>query len=287
VTKNGVPNKTLNVVAAPINSGKSVHLVQQSADWMAGGKNVLYISMEMAEEEVRERIDCVLMDKTFDEIMAMEKKQYLNQVEAIKKKTQGRLMVKEFPPGVGHVGHFRHLLQELRIKKNFVPDMIAIDYLTICASSKLPSSARGNTNTYFTAVAEELRALAKEADVPIWTAVQLDRSSQGASDAAMGNVALAIGISATADFMFVLLSPEELYARKQMIGKVIKNRYSSFKGTKFLIGMNPDKQKFFDVDASEQAIVMNEDELKQTGMPNKIPDGRKAVNTEKLNEWSY
>lgn len=287
MTKNGVPNKTLNVVAAPINGGKSIHLIQQSADWLSGGKNVLYISMEMAEEEVRERVDVVMMDMTFDSVMALEKSQYVNRINALRKKTSGELVIKEFPPGAAHVGHFRHLLQELKIKKNFVPDMIAVDYLTICASSKLPASARGNTNTYFTAVAEELRAMAKEFNVPVWTAVQLDRGSQGASDAGMGNVALAIGISATADFMFVLLAPDELQARKQMIGKVIKNRYSSYKGTKFLIGMDPDKQRFSDVADGEQAIVMSEDELKDMGLPNKVPDGRKSVDTSKLSEWKF
>lgn len=273
VTKGGVKDKTLNVVLAPINGGKSIKLVQEASDWLIRGKNVLYISMEMDEATVRERIDTCSMDLTFDQVFALEKAQYLGKVNELKKKTQGRLMVHEFPAGSAHVGHFRHLIQEMKIKKNFVPDMICIDYLTICASSKLPASAKGNTNTYFTAVAEELRAFAQELGVPIWTAVQFDRATQGASDAGMGNISLAIGIAATADFMFAILIPEELAARGQVIGKIIKNRYSSYKG-KFILGLNPDKQKFYEVD---QAAAMSQDELEELGLPTTVQPGTQVI----------
>lgn len=268
VTKGGIKQKTLNVVLAPINGGKSIHLIQQAADWLLRGKQVLYISMEMDEDTCRERIDVVSMDGTFDSVFAMNKKQYMDRVNAIKQKTSGKLMVKEFPAGSAHVGHFRHLLQELRIKKNFVPDMICIDYLTICASSKLPASSKSNTNTYFGSVAEELRAFAQECGIPIWTAVQFDRATQGASDAGMANVSLAIGIAATADFMFAILTPEELVARGQVIGKILKNRYSSYKG-KFILGLNPDKQKYYEIDS--QSSGLSEDELRDLGLPTDIP----------------
>lgn len=271
ITKNGVPKKTLNIVGAPINAGKSIWLVQQAADWLVLGKNVLVISMEMSEESYRERIDACVLDMTFDQVGALEKQQYLNQINSLRRKTSGELFVKEYAAGSAHVGHFRHLLQELRIKKGFVPDVIFVDYLTIMASAKLPPGARSNSNTYFTSVAEELRAFAKELEVPVWTAIQLDRPSQGAADAGIGNVGLAIGISATADFMFLLLEPDEFRERSQMIGKVIKNRYGSFKG-KFLLGKNAEKQQFYDVDETGQSDMIEDgntdDEafLKSAGM---------------------
>jgi hypothetical protein len=267
VTKGGIKDKTLNVVLAPINGGKSIHLIQQSAEWLVRGKNVLYISMEMDEATCRERIDVAAMDMTFDQVFALQKIQYMNRVNQLRAKTNGRLIVKEFPAGSAHVGNFRHLLQELKIKKKFVPDLICIDYLTICASSKLPPSAKGNTNTYFTACAEELRAFAQEVGVPIWTAVQFDRATQGAADAGLGNVSLAIGIAATADFMYAILTPDEMAARGLVIGKIIKNRYSSYKG-RFVLGLNPEKQKYYEVDT--QAAGLSEDELDQLGLPNSI-----------------
>lgn len=287
VTKNGIKDKTLNVVLAPINGGKSIHLIQQAADWLVRGEDVLYISMEMDESTCRERIDVTAMDLTFDQVFALQKTQYLGKVNELRKKTQGRLMVKEFPAGSSHVGHFRHLLQELKIKKKFKPKMICIDYLTICASSKLPASAKGNTNTYFTSVAEEIRAFAQEIGIPIWTAVQFDRATQGASDAGMGNISLAIGIAATADFMFAVLTPEELAARGMVIGKIIKNRYSSYKG-KFMLGLNPDKQKYYEVD---QTSGMNEDELKELGISNIVPEGTqmisRKVTDEATKDWNF
>lgn len=273
VSKGGVKNKTLNVVLAPINGGKSIHLIQTAADRLVAGDDVLYISMEMDENTCRERIDVTAMDMTFDQVFALEKTQYMSRINALKAKTQGKLMVKEFPAGSAHVGHFRHLLQELKIKKQFVPKMICIDYLTICASSKLPSSAKGNTNTYFTSVAEEMRAFAQEIGIPIWTAVQFDRATQGANDAGMGNIGLALGIAATADFMFAILIPEELAARGQVIGKIIKNRYSSYKG-KFMLGLNPDKQKFYEID---QTVGMSSEELAELGIDNVVMPGTQVI----------
>lgn len=288
VTNKGIKDKTLNVVLAPINGGKSVHLIQQAADWLVRGEDVLYISMEMDETTCRERIDVVALDMTFDTVMALEKTQYMSRINNIRKKTQGRLMVKEYPAGSAHVGHFRHLLQELKIKKQFVPKMICIDYLTICASSKLPASAKGNTNTYYTSVAEEIRAFAQEAGIPVWTAVQFDRATQGASDAGLGNVGLAIGIAATADFMFAILIPEELAKIGQVIGKIVKNRYSSYKG-KFILGLNPDKQQFYEID---QAAALTQEELEQLGLSTTIPSGGQNSNTGKVAEsavkdWNF
>lgn len=286
VSKGGIKDKTLNVVLAPINGGKSVHLIQQAADWLVRGQDVLYISMEMDETTCRERIDVVALDMTFDTVMALDKSQYMNRINSIKKKTHGRLMVKEFPAGSAHVGHFRHLLQELKIKKNFVPKMICIDYLTICASAKLPASAKGNTNTYYTSVAEEMRAFAQEAGLPIWTAVQFDRATQGASDAGLGNVGLAIGIAATADFMFAILIPDELAKMSQVIGKIVKNRYSSYKG-KFILGSNPEKQIFYGID---QASALSSEELSELGINNVIPPGTQSVSKvveQTTKDWNF
>ena len=285
VTKGGIPKKILAVILSPINAGKSIHLVQQAADWMMAGKNVLYISMEMAEEVVRERIDVVITDSNFDDVMGMSKEQYSSRMKDVRKKTSGRLIIKEYPAGAANVNHFRHLIQELKQKKNFSPDLICVDYLTIMSSCKLPASAKGNTNTYFTSCAEELRAFAQEQDVPIWTAVQLDRSTQGASDAGMGNVGLAIGIAATADFMFCILTPPEFLDRGQVIGKVIKNRFSSYKG-KFILGLKPEKQRFYDVDA--QAVAMSEDELKELGLTNIIPMNAPKIDMKKATmAWDF
>ena len=285
VTKGGVPDKTLNCVVMEINGGKSTYLIQQAADWLIDGKNALYITMEMAEEVCRERIDVSVMDFTFDMVEGMSKQDYVSKVHELKQKTAGRLFVKEFPAGAAHVNHFRHLLQELKIKKGFVPDVIFIDYLTICASSKLPASAKGNTNTYYTSVAEEIRAFAVEQKVPVWTGLQFDKSTQGKADGGIGNVGLAIGISATADFMVAFFSPEELKERGQLIGKVIKNRYSDFKG-KFILGINNAKQKFFDVDT--QAIAMTEDELKELGIKNIIPAGAPKVDVKQATmDWCF
>lgn len=261
VTKGGVPNKTLNIVQAGINVGKTTFLIHQACHWLLKGKNVAVFTMEVAENVYRERIDCCIMDLTFDQVHALEKTQYLGRVNKVRQKTMGELYIKEFPAGGAHVGHFRHALEEMRIKKGFVPDVIIIDYLTICASSTLPASAKGNTNTYFTAVAEEMRGFAKENDCPVWTAAQFDRGGQTSTDVTMGNVGLALGIAATADFMVVFMQPDELASQNQAIGKILKNRYankSMFKN--FIIGIDNDKQKFYDVDSRIQSNVMTKEE---------------------------
>ena len=288
-TAGGIPtgDGSLNCICSPINCGKSIHLIQQAADWIIAGKDVLFISMEMSEAMVRERIDTNIMQMSFGDIKTLGKTAYLSKLNDIRKKTLGNLYVKEYPTGTAHTGHFRHLIQELKIKEGFVPAMVCVDYLTICASATLPHSSKSNSNTFFTSVAENLRALAQELKIPFWTALQLDRVSQGASDAGMGNVALAIGIAATADFMFISMSTPELESMKQVIWKIIKNRYSSYKNNKFLMNLDPNKQKFTDADVTEQAVVMSESELKEMGMPNKIPTGRSSVSTQTMSEWDF
>lgn len=262
ITKGGIPKKTLNVVQAGINVGKTTWLIGEAAHALAEGKNVVYFTAEVAENVIRERADARIMDITFDDLHKLSKADYLGRNRAIKEKTQGRFIVKEFASGGAHVGHFRHVLNELRLKKGFIPDLIVIDYLTICASATLSSRDRGNSNLYFTAVAEEFRALGKEFDCIIWTAAQFNRGGQNSEDVGMDDIGLSIGIAATADFMLALMQPDDLAQQDKVIGKVLKNRYSNkAKIGKFLIGLDNDRQKFYDADASQQSAVMDEAEL--------------------------
>lgn len=262
VTKGGIPNKTLNVVQAGINVGKTTWLIDTAAHALSMGKNVIYFTAEVAEEVIRERADTRLMDITFDDLHKLDKKTYLGNVQGIRAKTEGQFVVKEFPTGVAHVGHFRHVLQELRIKKGFIPDMIVIDYLTICASSILSGKEKGNSNTYFTSVAEEFRTLAKEFNCILWTAAQFNRSGQTSENHDLTDVGLALGIAATADFMLALASPEEMAKENKIIGKVLKNRYANkAKIGKFLMGVDQDKQSFYDLSSDQQSQVMDADEL--------------------------
>lgn len=272
------------------NCGKTTFLIQQAADWLEAGKNVLYFTLEVAENVIRERIDVCLFDMTFDQLKSLQKNQYVNRVKALRDKTQGELVIKEFPSGSAHIGHFRHVIEELKIKKDFKPDVIIIDYITIAASSKLPANAKGNTNTYYTSVSEEFRSLGVEYDVPVWTAAQFGRAGQSASDVDMTDVGLALGIAATADFMVSFMMPEEMQERNQAIGKVLKNRYANKAHIrKFLIGINNDLQKFYDVDASEQSAVMNNEELAQMNKQVKDSPVFDSSNTGSTNmsQWSF
>jgi hypothetical protein len=265
VTKGGVPKKTLNIFLMSINGGKSTWLVDQSSHWLLNGKNVVFFALEQAEEVVRERIDVRTMDLTFDEVFGLDQGQYMGRIDSIRKRTMGELYVKGFPNGVAHVGHMRHYLEELRIKKGFVPDLIVIDYMTIMASSKLPASAKGNTNTYFTSVAEETRGLAFEYDCPVWTAAQFTRSGQSGSQVGMSEVAQAIGIAATADFMLNGAQPEEMIPLNQILMSVMKNRYNGKnKFSSFIMGLDNDKQKFYDVNIQTQLHVTTNPNLRES-----------------------
>ncbi|MCK5020093.1 MAG: hypothetical protein KAS32_23770 [Candidatus Peribacteraceae bacterium] len=249
ITRGGVLPKTLNIVLAGINVGKTTWLVHIASQWLKAGKNVLYITAEVAEEVIRERIDVNLMQKTSSSIYAMERHLYLNQVNTIQKKTDGKLFVKEYPAGASHTGHYRHLLNELAIKKRFVPDLIIVDYLGELSSSRLPASAKSNTNLYYTEIARELRALGKEYDVPVWSAAQLTRGGQDNKDPGISDTGDAIGIPKVADFMVYYGQPDELIERKQAYGKIIKNRYNNRnKIVRFMIGLDNDMQSFYDTD---------------------------------------
>lgn len=263
LTKGGVKKKTLNIVQMGINVGKTTWLIQQSGEWLNRGKNVVYFTMEVAEEVIRERTDVNLMEIDFDKLHALEKQQYLNRVQKLREMTQGTLIIKEFAANTAHVGHFRHVLKELILKKGVKVDMIVVDHLTLVASSRLPSSAANNSNQYYTAVAEELRGLAVEFGVPLWTASQFTRTGQnGNKEIGIDDTGLAIGIPATADFMIAFMQPEEMAPQNKIIGKVLKNRYAGkHKIGKFVMGSDPDLQCFFDVNLNEQKTVMSEEEV--------------------------
>lgn len=263
ITKGGVKKKTLNVVQMGINVGKTTWLIQQAAEWLNKGKNVVYFTMEVAEEVIRERTDVNLMKINFDQLHVLEKQQYFNRVEKLHALTKGKLIIKEFAANTAHAGHFRHVIKEIMLKKGVAIDMICVDHLTLTASARLPAAAASNSNLYYTSVSEELRALAKEFNVPVWTASQFTRGGQsGSKEIGIDDTGLAIGIPATADFMIAFMQPEELAPQNKIVGKVLKNRYAGkHKIGKFIMGSDPDLQTFYDVNINDQRTVMSEEEL--------------------------
>ena len=263
ITKGGLPRKTLNCVLAGVNVGKSLFLCDYAASALKGGHNVLYITMEMAEEKIAERIDCNLLDLEIDQLYKMGHDDFLSGVKGIEAKTHGKLVVKEYPTGGAHVGHFRALLEELKLKRNFSPDVICIDYINICASLKYKSN---NFNSYFAikAIAEELRGLMVEYNCVGMTATQLTRTGYGDSDFDMTDTSESFGLPATLDFMFGLIRTEELDKMNQLMIKQLKSRYNDVNYfNKFLIGVEIRKFKLSDVEESQQSfetVKRNEDD---------------------------
>jgi len=257
ITKGGLPNKTLNIALAGTGVGKSLFMCHVSAAALSQGKNVLYLTMEMSEERIAERIDANLLNVPIDQLDKMTKDMFTEKVAKIKRSTGGKLIVKEYPTGSAHAGHFRALLSELKLKKQFVPDIICIDYLNICASSRMKGMG-GSINSYnlIKAIAEELRGLAVEFDVPIISATQTTRSGYGNSDVGLEDTSESFGLPATADLMFALISTEELEQSGQMMVKQLKNRYNDIGIKKrFVVGLDRAKMRLFDVDESEQTLT--------------------------------
>ena len=258
ITKGGLSKKTLNVILAGTGVGKSLFMCHVAASCMAQGKNVLYITLEMAEERIAERIDANLLNVTMDELMALSESAYINKVERVKSKTVGKLIIKEYPPASASSAHFRTLLNELSLKRNFSPDIIFIDYLNICCSARLKVGSNVNSYTYVKAIAEELRGLAVEYDVPLMTATQTTRSGFGSSDPGMEDVSESFGLPATADMMFALISSEELEQMNQVMVKQLKNRYSDLSTYKrFTIGIDRSKMKLYDTEQSAQDDIID------------------------------
>jgi archaellum biogenesis ATPase FlaH len=255
ITKNGVPKKTLNVVMAGVGVGKSLFLCHLTSSYLAQGKNVLYITLELAEEEVSKRIDANLLNTTFDDLMLMPKDLYQKKIEKLKETTHGKLIVKEYPTSSASTNHFRSLLNELNLKKNFVPDVIMIDYLNICSSSRIKPGV-ANSYTYIKAIAEELRGLAVEFNVPLWSATQLTRGGYGSSDPDMTDTSESFGLPATADLFLALITNETMEQLKQVQVKQLKNRYNDpSQNKRFVIGIDKSKMKLYDVEQSAQDLA--------------------------------
>ena len=260
ITKGGLPKKTLNIILAGTGVGKSLFMCHHAAACLNMGKDVLYITMEMAEERIAERIDANLMNIPIDQLENIDHNTFRNKITSIVNKTTGKLIIKEYPTGAAHVGHFRALLKELSLKKNFKPDVIFIDYLNICSSSRMKGLGGSiNTYSYIKAIAEEIRGLAVEFNVPIISATQTTRSGYSNSDVGLEDTSESFGLPATADLMFALISNEELSRLNQILVKQLKNRYNDPNINKrFVIGVDRSKMRLHDVEASAQKI-MSED----------------------------
>ncbi len=258
VTKGGLPNKTLNIALAGTGVGKSLFMCHVAASVLLQGKNVLYITLEMAEERIAERIDSNLLNVNIQDIESLPKIMFESKVNSINKKTQGQLIIKEYPTASAHAGHFRALLNELSLKKSFKPDIIFIDYLNICASSRYKGSSNINSYTFVKAIAEELRGLAVETNVPIVSATQTTRSGYGNSDVELTDTSESFGLPATADLMFALISTEELEQLGQIMVKQLKNRYNDpTMNKRFVLGIDRAKMRLYDVEQSAQRDILD------------------------------
>ena len=258
ITKGGLPNKTLNICLAGTGVGKSLFMCHMASNCLLMGKNVLYITMEMSEERIAERIDANTMNVPMKELPDVSKKEYDKKIQRIKNKTKGKLIVKEYPTAAAHVGHFRHLLQELNIKKDFRPDIIFIDYLNICASHRIRPGSGANSYTLVKSIAEELRGLAVEYDVPMVSATQTTRSGYGSTDIGLEDTSESFGLPATADLMFALITSDELEDLDQLVVKQLKNRYNDptiFK--RFVIGVDRSRMKLYDVEQEAQEELID------------------------------
>ena len=257
ITKGGIPNKTLNIALAGTGVGKSLFMCHCAAANLTEGKNVLYITMEMAEERIAERIDANLLNIPIDQLDKMSKDQFTTKISDLSRKTNGKLIVKEYPTGSAHSGHFRALLNELKLKRKFIPDIIYIDYLNICASSRMKGMGGAiNSYSYIKAIAEELRGLGVEFDLPIFSATQTTRSGFSNSDVGLEDTSESFGLPATADLMFALISTEELDKQGQMMVKQLKNRYNDLTHHKrFVVGVDRSKMRLYDVEETQQTLT--------------------------------
>jgi len=288
ITNGGVPQKTLNVVIAGTGVGKSLFLCHHAANCLMQNKNVLYITCEMSEERIAERIDANIMDITLDDMKHLTKQMYGKKLYNATKGVTGQLIIKEYPTATAHVNHFRHLLDELLLKKKFKPDIIFIDYLNICSSARVKASATMSSYSVIKAIAEELRGLAIERNVPVFTATQVNRSGHNNTDIGLENTSESFGLPATADLMFALIGTDELDQKNQIIVKQLKNRYNELtKNRKFVVGINRAKMKLHNVDPSEQEDLVGTGEEGDVGSSghgeNIIKKFKKKGN---VNDWN-
>jgi archaellum biogenesis ATPase FlaH len=259
ITKGGVPRKTLNMILAGTGVGKSLCMCHMASHNLMDGRNVLYITLEMAEEKIAERIDANILNTSIDELSFLPKKAYEKKVERAFKRTDGKLVIKEYPTAGAHTGHFRHLLNELKLKKSFKPDIIYIDYLNLCMSARMRLGAGQGSYFYIKAIAEELRGLAVEFNVPIFSATQTTRGAFNSSDIGLEDTSESFGLPATADFMFAIISNEELDAFNQFMVKQLKNRYSDpVYNRRFVIGVDKPKMRLYDVEQKAQEDIQDD-----------------------------
>jgi len=267
ITKGGLTNKSLNVALAGTGVGKSLFMCHVAAATLLQGRNVLYITCEMAEEKIAERIDANLLNVPIQKLVDMPKSMFENKIKNLSKKTQGKLIIKEYPTASAHVGHFRSLLSDLSLKKSFRPDIIFVDYLNICASERYRQGGTVNSYSYIKSIAEELRGLACEAKVPIVSATQTTRSGYGSTDVDLTDTSESFGLPATADLMFALISTEELEGMNQIMVKQLKNRYNDpTMNKRFCLGIDRAKMRLYDVEESAQ------DDLQDSGQESEKVD---------------
>ena len=258
ITNNGTPAKTLNIILAGTGVGKSLFMCHHASNCLTQGKNVLYITCEMAEERIAERIDANLMNITMDDLRDLPKDMYDKKVASVASGVSGKLIIKEYPTATANVNHFRSLLEELKMKKKFTPDIIFIDYLNICAAARFKNAANVNSYMYVKAIAEEMRGLAVEFNVPIFSATQTNRSGFSSTDVGLEDTSESFGLPATADFMFAIISSDELDSMNQVLVKQLKNRYNDTAvNKKFVVGINRAKMKLFDVSSVEQEDLVD------------------------------
>ena len=279
ITKGGLPTKTLNIALAGTGVGKSLFMCHVAGACLSQGQNVLYITMEMAEERIAERIDANLLNIDLNELQTMTKEDYERKFKVLQNKAHGKLIIKEYPTASASSLHFRALLSELHLKKNFVPDIIFIDYLNICASARIKAGGSVNSYTYIKSIAEELRGLAVEHNVPIVSATQTTRSGFSNSDVGLEDTSESFGLPATADFMFALITTEELQQLNQIMVKQLKNRYSDPNNNKrFVVGVDRGKMRLYDAEPSAQADITDSGQLKNDPPINTFGNREKKFN---------
>jgi len=276
ITKGGLPQKTLNIALAGTGVGKSLFMCHMAANCLNQGRNVLYITLEMAEERIAERIDANLMNISIDDLHDLPKTMYQDKIEKVKKRADGTLIIKEYPTASAHTNHFRQLIQELAIKKSFKPDIIFVDYLNICASSRFRGGTNINSYTMIKSIAEELRGLAVENNLPILSATQTTRSGYGSTDIGLEDTSESFGLPATADFMFALISTEEMEELNQITVKQLKNRYNDPSTNKrFVLGIDRSKMRLYDVELGAQNdLVDSGQEAEDVALFDKTQGGR-------------
>lgn len=281
-TKGGVSKKTLNLVMGGVHTGKTLFLCHLTSGYLIQGKNVLYITLEMAEEEIAKRIDANTLNVAMDDLMILSKDLYQKKVSKLRQKTQGQLIIKEYAATSTTVVHLKALLNEIKLKKNFVPDVIMIDYLNLLASSRIRASGAQDTYTYVKSIAEEVRGLAQQVGIPIWSATQLNRVGYNSSDPDMTDTAESFGLPATLDLQWVLIVSDQLKALNQIVVKQLKNRYDDLEKMKrFVVGVDRTKMRLYDVEESAQDLVDTGDakpEEQSKFVPMKRPDNNKFKN---------